>query len=605
MRTSGRPLGRSLIVATAAAFVIAGAAPAALADDTATPLAPRSQFTMQPDGTSGATEGGEGIPNIDSVKSTIRAYYNATNGIADKSSSPYITEMAQIEADALASLPAVDPAANKAVVFDADDTTLWTYDMEDGAMKFNFDPTLQATWVNDELFPATPGMTDFVKAVQAKGYAVFGITGRSDNQEAATVDNLTKVGYVDGTDTPLFNADNFFTKFKVDPKPGYLDCGTGVGDTDPTKCTTVEYKAGTRKHIEDAVVDGGLGYDIVLNIGDQFSDLQGGYSDASLKLPNPTYYLPSPNIVGAPAEDAALTPRTSFTMAPDGSSAATEGGEGIPNIDSVKSTIRTYYKATNGIADKVSSPYISELGTLTNTWAGQIYTACNNWTTAHKQAPVSREAGKGKDKGKHQGKGKNKGKHKGHHKGHHKPKPKPQPKPQPKPTPDPYHAAAIVLDADDTTLWTYDMEDAAMAFNFNPTLQNDWVQQQKFAPTPRMDRIVQAAQLGGCTIIGLTGRSDAQKDATIANLNAHYGAGTFAADRYFTKVSSYAADQPAYIHCAGEKCTTIEYKSQTRKHIESDLHMQILGNFGDQFSDLIGGHAQRTYKLPNPTYYLP
>ena len=30
-------------------------------------------------------------------------------------------------------------------------------------------------------------------------------------------------------------------------------------------------------------------------------------------------------------------------MAPDGSSGATQGGEGIPNIDSVKKTIATYY----------------------------------------------------------------------------------------------------------------------------------------------------------------------------------------------------------------------------------------------------------------------
>ncbi len=30
-----------------------------------------------------------------------------------------------------------------------------------------------------------------------------------------------------------------------------------------------------------------------------------------------------------------------------------------------------------------------------------------------------------------------------------------------------------------------------------------------------------------------------------------------------------------------------------------------MANFGDQFSDLIGGHADRAVKLPNPTYYLP
>ena len=39
-------------------------------------------------------------------------------------------------------------------------------------------------------------------------------------------------------------------------------------------------------------------------------------------------------------------------MRPDGSQRRTQGGEGIPNIDSVKSTIRTYYDATDGIAEQ-------------------------------------------------------------------------------------------------------------------------------------------------------------------------------------------------------------------------------------------------------------
>jgi hypothetical protein len=30
-----------------------------------------------------------------------------------------------------------------------------------------------------------------------------------------------------------------------------------------------------------------------------------------------------------------------------------------------------------------------------------------------------------------------------------------------------------------------------------------------------------------------------------------------------------------------------------------------VANFGDQPSDLKGGHAERTFKLPNPNYYLP
>ena len=47
-----------------------------------------------------------------------------------------------------------------AIVFDADDTTLWTYDMEDAAMHFVFDPALQDVWVQDQSFPATPSMVE-------------------------------------------------------------------------------------------------------------------------------------------------------------------------------------------------------------------------------------------------------------------------------------------------------------------------------------------------------------------------------------------------------------------------------------------------------------
>jgi HAD superfamily, subfamily IIIB (Acid phosphatase) len=39
-------------------------------------------------------------------------------------------------------------------------------------------------------------------------------------------------------------------------------------------------------------------------------------------------------------------------------------------------------------------------------------------------------------------------------------------------------------------------------------------------------------------------------------------------------------------------------------HIES-LGYDIVANFGDQFSDLVGGFADRTFKMPNPNCFLP
>jgi predicted secreted acid phosphatase len=504
-------------------------------------LEPRTHFVMAPDGSSGTRRDGAGIPNIDSVKSTIRTYYGAgSDGIADKDDSPYIREMKRIARSQWhyldrAKKSAVRHHRKPAIVLDADDTTLWTYDMEDGAMHFNFDPTLQDTWVQDERFPATPAMVGFVNRAAAAGFAIFGLTGRSDTQEDATVANLHKVGY------KPFDNDNFFTKWSgTNPKPSYLTCAS-------TSCTTVEYKAGTRKHIEKD-----LGYDIVLNVGDQWSDLQGGYADKVLKLPNPTYFLGSPDLDGTPA-DRAFSPRTHFTMKPDGSSGLTQGGEGIPNIDIAKTTIRTYYRATGGIADKDDSPYIREMDRLTHRVTPRLVSACR--TADRKgQRPV------------------------------------------------------VVLDADDTTLWTYDMEDGAMKFNFDPAVQNDqWVQPERFPATPGMVALTKAVDAAGCTLVGLTGRNDTQKDATLGNL-AKVGYTGFTSANYYTKwvSGSTPTDRPWMRHtpCADGVCTTIEYKSLTRKHVAAQGH-RIVANLGDQFSDLIGGYADRQVKLPNPTYYLP
>ena len=34
------------------------------------------------------------------------------------------------------------------------------------------------------------------------------------------------------------------------------------------------------------------GFTIILSVGDQESDLKGGYAERTFKLPNPVYYLP-------------------------------------------------------------------------------------------------------------------------------------------------------------------------------------------------------------------------------------------------------------------------------------------------------------------------
>jgi predicted secreted acid phosphatase len=152
-------------------------------------------------------------------------------------------------------------------------------------------------------------------------------------------------------------------------------------------------------------------------------------------------------------------------------------------------------------------------------------------------------------------------------------------------------------------------ESSRMKFVFDPVVQDrDWVQPQRFPSTPGMVDLVAAVRASGCTVIGLTGRNDTQKAATLGNL-AKVGYKGSTPPLYFTKWRSgtVPADRPwlAGTPCADGVCTTIEYKSLTRKHVTDDLGYDVVANFGDQFSDLIGGYADRQVKLPNPTYYLP
>lgn len=180
------------------------------------------------------------------------------------------------------------PRGTKAIVLDVDDTSLTTWNYE-VASNWAFNPTTNGQYVTDQRFPATPGMVEMVTRAKEQGYAVFFLTGRPTSQEAATLGNLTSDGV--GVDagypapTTLRNGeDGLFTKPDVAAYPDYL---TAACAADPGgKCTTIHYKSATRAHIES------LGYDIVANFGDQYSDLEGGHADRTFKLPNPNYFLP-------------------------------------------------------------------------------------------------------------------------------------------------------------------------------------------------------------------------------------------------------------------------------------------------------------------------
>jgi hypothetical protein len=234
------------------------------------------------------------IQNIDQVKTAIKGYYGDTvtsqldpvNGTVQlhqfSDTGSYANEMAGVVSDAeryLRKPNAGSGTGTKAVLFDVDDTTLNTYSYEIYS-NFVFNPSTNAAFVNACLttgcvFPAVPHMVDLERYAESQGYTVFFLTGRPQNpttsQRPGTLANLTAAGF-DVDDA------NVYLKDATGTLQPWLSCAPN--------CTTIDYKSLTRKHIES------LGYDIVANFGDQFSDLSGGFADQTFKIPNPMYFLP-------------------------------------------------------------------------------------------------------------------------------------------------------------------------------------------------------------------------------------------------------------------------------------------------------------------------
>ncbi|MGW7048062.1 HAD family acid phosphatase [Streptomyces avermitilis] len=222
--------------------------------------------------------------NIGLLVKDIDTYYGATldgNGVYQASKdSQYAKDLARLESGAKRY---IDKAAHKAkrhgekpaVVFDIDDTLLLSLDYEKKT-NYTYNSTTWADYVAKADRPAVFGTPELVAYAKSKGVEVFYNSGLKESQRVSAVANLKKVG----ADINL-DADHMFLKDAANP-PAYLSaCATAAA----WNCTTVQYKSGTRKHIES------LGYDIVANFGDQYSDLEGGYADKKYKLPNPTYFV--------------------------------------------------------------------------------------------------------------------------------------------------------------------------------------------------------------------------------------------------------------------------------------------------------------------------
>jgi predicted secreted acid phosphatase len=142
----------------------------------------------------------------------------------------------------------------------------------------------------------------------------------------------------------------------------------------------------------------------------------------------------------------------------------------------------------------------------------------------------------------------------------------------------------LVLDVDDTALSSYACLRAAgfVRAGTNCGAAGDM-------PAIRSTlRLFRFARRNGVAVVFLTGRSETMREVTDANLR---GAGYTGRWRLIMR-SSDERDLSA-----------VRYKTRERRAL-ARRGRAVVVNVGDQRSDLRGGWAARTFKLPNPMYVI-
>jgi acid phosphatase len=200
--------------------------------------------------------------NIDKVKDVLLAY-QAEN---------YDADVAAVFAAARAYIEGRAGQVSKPVlVLDIDETSLSNWSnlkannfgfIADGACdRLPNGPCGFKAWILQGVAPAIKPALDLFNAAKAKGVAVFFITGRRDRERQATLWNLDRAGY------------EGWAKLVTRPD-------------DDAHPTVEAYKTEERRKLAEA------GYTIIATVGDQQSDLDGGFAECTFKVPNPFYFIP-------------------------------------------------------------------------------------------------------------------------------------------------------------------------------------------------------------------------------------------------------------------------------------------------------------------------
>ncbi|CAM2745829.1 acid phosphatase, class B [Legionella steigerwaltii] len=197
-------------------------------------------------------------PNLTLVKIELKNYHDS--GLYQKELTQVI-QKAQKYIDQQAEINQKEKSHKKlALVLDIDETSLSNYQYmikrDFGGNRNQFHKDIMAANA-----PVIKPMLTLYRDARNHGIKVFFVTGRNESERQATENNLHTAGY-NGWSGLYLRPMNYTSK------------------------SIIPFKSHARKMITQK------GYTIVASIGDQYSDLKGGYAQKVFKLPNPFYYLP-------------------------------------------------------------------------------------------------------------------------------------------------------------------------------------------------------------------------------------------------------------------------------------------------------------------------
>jgi acid phosphatase len=146
---------------------------------------------------------------------------------------------------------------------------------------------------------------------------------------------------------------------------------------------------------------------------------------------------------------------------------------------------------------------------------------------------------------------------------------------------------AVVLDLDETLLSNWPFI-AAEDIGGSDAAWDAWLGKGEAPAIEPVRAVYRTARRLGIDVLFITSRGESLRAATEKNLRA-IGCGGFAV----------LAMKPAV-----SKETAAAFKAGVRRRLSAEGRA-IVANIGDQDSDLAGGFAERTFKLPDPFYFTP